>query len=135
FMFINVEIPNVIFKPLTGLGQSTIYLSMVYVGAILAQVRVIKVLMNYRAWIVSLNKLVLVPVLVVLIIKVFQTTGLIHISTEAAGVIVLQAGMPCMIIISVLARDLGLNDKQAVENIFLSTLLSLFTLPLLFYFL
>lgn len=135
FMFINIEIPNVIFKPLTGLGQSTIYLSMVYVGAILAQVRVIKVLMNYRAWIVSLNKLVLVPVLVVLIIKVFQTTGLIHISTEAAGVIVLQAGMPCMIIISVLARDLGLNDKQAVENIFLSTLLSLFTLPLLFCFL
>lgn len=135
FMFIKIEIPNVIFKPLTGLGHSTIYLSMVYVGAILAQVKIIKVLINYRAWIVSLNKLVLVPVLIVLIIRALQATGLIHISNEAAGVIVLQAGMPCMILISVLARDLGLNDRQAVENIFLSTLLSLLTLPLLFYFL
>lgn len=135
FMFIKLEIPNVIFKPLTGLGHSTIYLSMVYVGAILAQVKIIKVLINYRAWIVSLNKLVLVPVLIVLIIRALQATGLIHISNEAAGVIVLQAGMPCMILISVLARDLGLNDRQAVENIFLSTLLSLLTLPLLFYFL
>jgi malate permease and related proteins len=133
FMFTNIEIPNVIFNPLYGLGHSTIYISMVYVGAILAQVKLIRVLLNYRAWIVSLNKLVLVPLLFVLIINLVQASGIINISKEAAGVIVLQAGMPCMILISVLARDLGLNDRQAVENIFLSTILSLFTLPLLFY--
>jgi hypothetical protein len=134
FMFIGIKIPFVIYKPLYGLGQSTIYLSMIYVGAILLKVNILTVLKNYRSWIVSLHKLLAIPFLILLLLKALIALEWIAISPIAVGVIVLQAGMPCMILISVLAKDLGLNDKQAVENIFLSTVLSLATLPLLYYF-
>lgn len=133
-MALGVRIPSVIDRPLTGLGHTTIFLSMVYVGAILAQVNVLKVLKNYRAWVVSFNRLLLIPFVLILVLKLLESFALISLSPAVFGVIVLQAGMPCMIIISVIARDLGLNDRQAVENIFISTVLSMGTLPLLYYF-
>lgn len=44
----------------------------------------------------------------------------------------MQTAMPCMAMVVVLAKKFGSDDIHATENLFLTTLLSLGTLPLLY---
>ena len=135
FYFTGIKLPSVFNQALSGIGHTTIYLSMVYVGAVLAQVKLISLIKNLRSYLLSINKLLLGPAILALILYALQFAGLDWMDTDAIIVIVLQAGMPCMIIVSVIARELGLNDFQATQNIFVTTVLSLGTLPLLYYLL
>ncbi len=48
-----------------------------------------------------------------------------------SSVIILEASMPCMASVVIMAKELGADDHLAVGNVFVSTLLSLFTLPVL----
>lgn len=135
FYVFNIKIPEVPFKAMSGVGHTTIYLSMVYVGAVLAQVKLSSLIKNVRSWILSFNKLLLIPILIGSILVVLNRYGILSLSKDAVTVIVLQAGMPSMIVISIIAREMGLNDFQATQNIFISTLLSMLTLPFLFFLL
>ncbi len=133
FYFSGIKLPFVFNKAFSGIGHTTIYLSMVYVGAVLAQVKLVSLVKNFRSYFLSFNKLLLGPAIVAAILYALQFAGLQWMDTDAIVVIVLQAGMPSMIIVSVIARELGLNDFQATQNIFVTTVLSLGTLPLLYY--
>lgn len=133
FMFLKIPIPDLLFNPLFNLGHTTIYISMIYVGIILTKADYVSLLKNKRSYFLSLNKLLIGPLIVLGIIFVLSRIGL-NINKTAAIIIVLQTAMPCMIIISVLAQEFGLNVKQSVENIFVTSVLSILTLPLLFYF-
>jgi len=47
-------------------------------------------------------------------------------------VLILQASMPCMATIVVMAKKFGSDDLLATENVFISTLLSIITIPLVY---
>ncbi|HOZ30205.1 MAG TPA: AEC family transporter [Bacteroidales bacterium] len=128
FMIFKIRIPELIFKPLFGLGHTTIYLSMIYVGIVLAQIKLKPLIQNLRSYILSFNKLLVAPIILMFVFILLKSTG-INISDVAITCAVLQTAMPCMVIISILAEDLGLNSKQAVENILVSSVLSIITLP------
>ncbi|MDR0970210.1 MAG: AEC family transporter [Lentimicrobiaceae bacterium] len=132
FLILKIEIPYLLFEPLHGLGHTTIYLSMIYVGAVLATVNAKTLFTNVRSYIVSFNKLILCPLIVLLCFYVLKKVG-ISIPFSAMSVAVLQSAMPCMIIVSILAKELGLNAKQSVENIFISSVLSIATLPFIYF--
>lgn len=132
FLLIGIKIPDVIYKPLNGLGHTTIYLSMIYVGVILANVNVKALLTNLRSYIVSFNKLFLGPLILMGVFYILYRLN-VNVSNKAIVCAILQSGTPCMIIISVLAKELGLNEKQSVENIFISSILSIVSLPFLYY--
>lgn len=132
FMLLKIPIPDLIFNPLFNLGHTTIYISMIYVGIILTKADYVSLLKNKKSYFLSLNKLLIGPLIVLGILFMLRQIG-ISINKTAALVIVLQTAMPCMIIISVLAQEFGLSVKQSVENIFVTSVLSIITLPLLFY--
>ncbi len=132
FLTLKIRIPEIVFKPLSAVGHTTIYISMIYVGCVLAQVRAVTLIRNLRSYILSFNKLLLGPIIIAMIMHLLILAGL-DIPENAIISSLMQAAMPCMIIISVLARDMNLNSAQAVENIFVSTILSLVSLPLVFY--
>jgi len=48
---------------------------------------------------------------------------------------VIEAAMPCMTILVILAKRYGADDKLAMENFFVTTILSIFTLPLILFLL
>ena len=131
-MIFKIKLPDLILKPLLGVGHTTIYISMIYVGAVLAQAKLKPLIQNLRSYILSFNKLIFAPLVLALILFLVKSLGL-NISDTALICAVLQSAMPCMIIISVLAEDLGLNAKQAVENILVSSVLSIFTLPFIYW--
>ncbi len=132
-MLAGINLPSVIDIPLSGLGQTTSYLSMLYIGGMLAQTDIRGVFRRRQVYILSLNKMIISPVLLILFFNVIFELFSLHIDPIAFSVVVLQAGTPCMAIIVVLARMFNADDGHATENVFITTLLSLFTLPFLYW--
>ena len=98
-MIFKIKLPNLILKPLLGVGHTTIYISMIYVGAVLAQAKLKPLIQNLRSYILSFNKLIFAPLVLALILFLVKSLGL-NISDTALICAVLQSAMPCMIIIS-----------------------------------
>jgi len=130
-----IELPRFVLDAFSGLGKCTSPLSMVYIGALLAGMNIKKAFRIASVFIISLNKLVLVPIILGLLYIFIIKTFHIEIAREAFFVLVMQAGMPCQTIIVVMSRRYGGDYHLAASNLFVSTLLSIITLPLLYMFL
>ncbi len=50
---------------------------------------------------------------------------------KVVSVLVMQAAMPCMVNVVIMVNILGEDDGIATANVFISTLLSVITLPLI----
>jgi malate permease and related proteins len=132
-MLWGIKLPAVIDIPLSGLGQTTNYLSMLYIGGMLAQTDIHGVFKRKHVYILSFNKLIIAPLILIIIFRAALNLLSLPMDPVAFSVVILQCGTPCMTIIVVLARKFNADDALATENVFISTLLSLITLPLLYW--
>jgi len=132
FMYFRFRIPDVVYEPLYGLGKTTIYLSMLYIGAMLSYMSISGALRKFHIYLVTFNKLLLVPAMLALTIYGLSEWLTPEFGLTARKVLVLEAAMPCMAIIVVLAKRFNSDDALAAENVFFSTVASLFTLPLVY---
>ena len=131
FMSLNWSLPVVFEKSLGGLGNTSLYLSMLYIGAVLSETKLQSLIGKFRVFILSINKLVLSPVLILLIISVILNITGWEMDNIALSVIIMQSAMPCMVVIIIMAKKYGADDVHASQNVLTSTLLSVFTLPLI----
>jgi len=130
-MSLNWSMPVVLTKSLGGLGNTSLYLSMLYIGAVLSETTVHSLIGRFHVYILSINKLVLSPILIFLVIcMILKITGW-EMDAIALSVIIMQSAMPCMVIIIIMAKKYGADDVHASQNVLTSTLLSVFTLPLI----
>lgn len=130
FFLLSIRLPKLLIKPLSELGSANTWLSMLYIGAMLAFSDVGGLLKKRSLYIISFNRLVFVPAL---LISIFYLVGSITgVSPEklVASVIILEASMPCMATVVIMAKEFGADDHQAVGNVFVSTIISILTLPL-----
>jgi len=135
FLMFKIPIPNIIFEPLSSLGHTTIFLSMVYIGGMLAQVNIKNILKHQYVFIFSLNKMILVPIILTFLFAFLYYFLGLNIDKTAIMVVVLEAAMPAMATIVVLAKKFGGDEQHATENVFISTILSMITLPFLYWLL
>jgi malate permease and related proteins len=84
-------------------------------------------------YILSFNKLLLVPALLSVVYLLFFKLLGVQIGKEAFFVLILQAAMPCQTIVVVLSHRYNGDYQLAGANLFISTILSVATLPLIFY--
>jgi malate permease and related proteins len=131
-MVLHVQFPDVIYEPLHGLGKSTIYLSMLYIGAMLVQTRVRGIFSKPHIFLLSFNKLLLVPLLLAMIVNLLTWILFPEFGETARKVLLLEASMPCMATTVVMASKFGSDDKLATENVFVSTILSVITIPMVY---
>jgi len=122
------------FDALKGVGDTTIYISMLFIGMILANIKfesfrgMIKT--RYSIFVLAFFKLLFVPVLALTVLALLLPgAGL------ATSVLVLQLGMPASVTIVALAAQYKSDYKYATEILSITTILSLITLPLLVYLL
>jgi len=132
-LIIGIKFPETLYNPLRGLGKSTIYMAMLYVGAILAQNPMIKSFRKPEIYMLVFNKMLLIPFVLLVMINISSSIFNFEIGIIAKTVVVMQTAMPCMAMVVVLAKKFGSDDIHATENLFLSTILSLATLPLIYY--
>lgn len=133
FMLSGIAIPPVLDIPFTGLGQTTSYLSMIYIGSMLAGTSIHNVFRRREAYVLSVNKMVITPVVLIILFRLLLNAFSVEMDPVAFAVVIIQAGTPCMAIIVVLARQFNADEVHATENVFISTILSLVTLPFLYW--
>lgn len=135
FMTLSIPVPAVVKQTFTGIGSSSLYLSMIYIGMLMAGFKPAWKDFGWDVLLLNINKLLIAPVLVLMIIIFLNQFTLIEITFPAAGALVMQSAMPCMAILVILARSYGADENAAMVNVFSTTLAGLLTLPFIFWLL
>ena len=105
---------------------------MLYIGAILANVNFRAIVKNKSTFILSMNKLIIGPVVLMLLMHLVLAYSPLTLNLTAQTVIIMESAMPCMTLLVILARKYGKDDFYATQNLSVSTLLSIITLPIVF---
>jgi predicted permease len=130
FLF-SVKLPRIILDSVGALGGTNTYLSMIYIGAVLYFANVRKMISNRAVYMLSLNRLIIVPLVILVIFITVNSLFPGLIDREVISVLVMQSAMPCMVNVVIMVNILGEDDSIATANVFVSTLLSIITLPLI----
>lgn len=121
------ELPEFIDYPIKSVGGTTASLSMVIVGSILAEVP-LRRLLDKNAFLLAAVRLAVLPAITLLSLK------LMHLDNVALATAVTMTGMPVGTTTSLLAEKYGANYEFASTCTFVTTVLSVFTVPILAFF-
>ncbi|MCI5690201.1 MAG: AEC family transporter [Clostridiales bacterium] len=123
FLF-QIPLPSLVADTIRTLGGATVPLSMLIIGISLSQVPVAQALRDWRAYGVSLVRLIVCPVVVWLVLRLF-------LEGTTLGVLTVIAACPSGAMITILCLRYGLDDTFASRVNFLSTILCAVTLPVM----
>ena len=130
---VRLKLPVILDSAMTGLGGTTLYLSMIYIGITLSRVSIRGTLKELSIYVLTFTKMILMPaVLIIVIDLLLRMTGL-SMDPVARAVTVLQAATPCMATIVIMAGNFNSDADLAAKNFFLTTMLSIFTLPFVYW--
>ena len=118
------RLPYVLAQPLEILGGLTSPLALIVTGSFLTQLRPAELWKGWRVYVGTAFRLLVIPVTVYAIIRALGFSGYL------LGVPVILSAMPAAANMSLLADQFGGNGELASRLVFLSTLFSVFTLPL-----
>ena len=124
-----VQIPETPTNILSMIGNVTIPLSMIFLGVQLAQGNFREMAGTRKNFVVVVLRLAVIPAVVFLI------CSLIGFYPMVTTILTLTAGMPVAVTAPILAEEYGRNTKLASQCVFLTTLFSLVSLPVLLWFL
>lgn len=127
-MILQIPLPHFLDSAVDNLGACTSPLAMALVGAILADVPVRSVFDPRSFYLVGVRQLFL-PLLCLTALKLLGVDGL------TTGVSVALTGMPIGSTTAILAQKYGADARFASKCVFISTLTSLVTVPILTLFL
>jgi predicted permease len=120
---LNKFIPDVLFKPLSMVGNCTLPLAMLVVGGNVALVQ-LKNIDKKTTSIFLLGKLIILPVLGILIVLKLALPPLLGF------LIMMQLAMPSATSLSVIIRRFNKQDTLISQGIFFSHIIGLVTIPL-----
>lgn len=130
-LILRIKLTGVLGSSFEAIGSATTPLSMLFIGATMAKADIVSALKRPYIYILAFIKMVLMPVLVVLLLKAVPNN---FMSLTAMLALILQIAMPSQTMVAILAKEYNLDEKYAVEVIFITTMLSLVTLPLMYQF-
>lgn len=127
-MFLSgIKLPFAVKDTLNCVGAITTPLSMLVIGSSLATQSVVNTLKNVQAYLFSFFKLIIAPVIIWFIGHFFIEDFVI------LGVTVIISAMPCAAVTIMLCNEYGNDANKAAQTVFISTLLSVITIPLMTY--
>jgi len=126
FNIINYKLPSVLLTPVDMVGQSTIPLALLVLGYRLTKINVKHV---KKAFLAVIVKMVGGFLIAMSIVKIFSLTGILR------DVLLLQAAMPSAVLTMVICYKYRRNADLVASVVFVSTLLSIITIPLVLWFL
>lgn len=127
FMFLGVKFPKVLFDTLSGVGHLTTNLSMIFIGMVLSTVNIKKIYKRVSMFVIIILKMVITPMVAAFVLSKFG------INPVVCGAIVLQIAMPAQTVISIITNEANSDVSYSAEYIFLSTVISIGTLPLAYF--
>lgn len=123
-MFSQIEIPSFLYRTLKYFSNCTLPVSILVIGSIMAGVNV-KTIVTRLSLYFCLIRLLVIPLITLVICRCMGMDDLV------TGVCVILAGMPAGSTTAILADKYGQDAEYASKCVFISTLLSLLTIPFL----
>lgn len=123
-IFLPVTWPSPVTGAATAIGDMILPLSMTIVGASLGEQKLRDVLLDWRLYLFAPLRLIVAPVLLWVCLRPFVA------DQTLLGTITVVGGMPCAAVSAMLSIQYGANERLATRNVFMTTLLSVGTIPL-----
>lgn len=127
--FTKLQLPEVFVNAVDLVSKMTTPAAMLVLGSTLACIPVKEVFSELRIYPLAAVKLLVIPVLARLVF------GLVISDRVALGVLVALSAMPTATNTAMLSMEYGGNEKLASKGVFLTTLFSVATIPLLLFIL
>lgn len=127
-MIFGFDIPSVLSSTLDLVGNMTSPLSMIIVGVILGNAKIISYLKDKTIYYIAFLKLIIMPCILILISKLLKDTSLV-IKT-----LIIVTAMPAAAMTSILAESFDKESEYSAVIVFITTLFSVITFPILLNF-
>lgn len=128
FMLTGVSLPSFLGNTISGISKCNTPMSMMLVGMMLAEINP-KGLVDKTLIFYTFVRLIGISAIV------FGLTSFLNIDPMLRGITVIMAGMPTPVTTALLSTKYGGDEQCATGMIFLSTIISMITLPILCMFL
>lgn len=122
---LSVSIPQAVKHPLEMLGSVTTPLALIVTGAMLSRARVHSVFGDWRIYAATVLRLAVWPLVTFAVLRLLGIGGMV------AAITVIIAGMPAASNTSLIAEVYGGDADKASALVFMTTLGSIVTIPLL----
>lgn len=128
FLF-DIKLPALVMDTATSIGNITSPLAMIIIGSSLADIKILDAFKGMKIYAFAIFRMVVVPLFLWWATKGFLTNPIM------LGILVIIAAMPGPAMAVALSTQYGGNTAFATKYVFLSTMLSVITIPLLAYLL
>ena len=122
-LYFNIQLPTPVLATVKGLGDCSRYLALLYLGALLATMPVLNMLMKPYVYCLIVLKMTIVPVAGYFVAALFFN----HVTSLLLATIL---SLPPMVAHTMMARTYGGDERIAAETVFISTIACLGTIPL-----
>ncbi len=127
FVFAGLRLPYILDETLNRVGAMTTPLSMIYIGGLFCFFDIRKYLKKVELYFIVLGKMFIFPVVLLVVLKA------LGISMELRFTLAVMAGLPTMTAVAMFANANGSDGDYATAAAFITTVLSLITLPAVSY--
>lgn len=124
-----VSVPESVCTFFDYMGTSVVPLSMMLIGASVAQGGKKEFFLDGKMYLFMLIKMLIIPIAAALILR------LVNLPAVVEGVFILMLAMPVGSIVVMLAKECGADDLECTKGSILTTLLSVITIPIVSLFL
>lgn len=124
FLGFGIEVPAIINQALAGFKASSGTIAMFYVGCLLATTDYQGILKDKSLYFLIIIKMIVVPLLILVFCR-----GLL--GYESSLILAIMMGLPGKILVSIMVGNYGLDDRYAAKLVFATTIVALFTIPLI----
>ncbi len=128
---IDKTLPSIYMVISTGEKLNT-PLAMLVIGCILGEANIVNAIKDKLAWLISLAKTILVPILALLIVMLLQSLKVINFNEYDVAVIGLGFAAPLSAVVSTYCSKYENEMELASRVTFISTILCVITYPLLY---
>lgn len=126
-MAFGLKFSGIFGEVMTGIGSTTTYLSMFFIGGTLALVDFKHIYKRVWLFVLTAVKMVIIPIILMFVLKPF------NLGEMVTAVVVLQAAMPASTILVILGMEYDGDVLYCAEGVFITHLLGLLTLPFVYY--
>ena len=128
FLF-QIHIPGPILAALDLTGRMTTPLSMLLIGALIANLNGAELFSDWKVYYTSLIKLLVIPLITALILKLLNCNEIV------ISMCTIMAAMPSAATNAIFAKEFDVSPSFASIGVFITTMLCIVTLPFILYFL
>lgn len=130
FYFTQWHLPEILMTIVRDIGGLTASLSMIVVGLSLSRSKFKEMFQSRKIYILTCIRLILIPFLTIIVTRLIPYGA----KSLIPSLLILIAALPAPSSVSIIAEQYNMDTQTAAQSIFMTTLCSLITIPLVMYF-